>query len=567
MSIHFRGESPRRSPNRAPAARRRDLRTADLGAAPRSPHRRASSVCAALALAVAALGCNNRPPKPAEKVPPAPIKWEEARQVVLEEWTELVGSTLPLPDHAARVTSPVAGRVVAVLPSRYDLRLVPALDDASQLPTAGKSLIVLAAVKDRLHVRVFGSGGGILADVGEQSLMEQGPQVEALRKQLRNAWPPHELTASEADAIVTAVTTLVGSSLPSGDVKAVVEGQLVEDGDVLVRLDATAVQANLAKAEAAKKVLQAEREGAAVAVKQAALDVKSLAELKRSSNAALASPVALEKAGLALESAQSAVLALDRKLQAADKEEAALGLEIRLYTLTAPRKGRLGRLQVVVGQTLPAGAAVAEVIDIDDEIDVLCFVSAADARKVQLGQPAHVGGLEKESAAKAGADPEGKVVYVADQAEPETGSFAVKVRFPNRDLKLRANAVARVRVMTKPGKACWAVPESALMEDQEPPGIVVVEDVEVKKNDEGKEEKTGKARRVRAAIGMRDRSLGLVEILKLFDDSDKKWRGDLDRAQIVVEKGQGLQTGDAVKFEEEDDDDAAKPEAKPETKP
>ena len=94
----------------------------------------------------------------------------------------------------------------------------------------------------------------------------------------------------------------------------------------------------------------------------------------------------LEKAGLALESAQASVRALDRKLEAADKEEAALKVEIRLYTLTAPRKGRLGRLQVVIGQTLPAGAAVAEVVGIDDEIDVLCFVSAADARKLQVGQ-------------------------------------------------------------------------------------------------------------------------------------------------------------------------------------
>lgn len=422
--------------------------------------------CAFLPLIFLNFGCK-RPNQPAaEKVPPAPIKWEEARQLFLEEWTELVGTTQPLPNHAARVTSPVGGRVVSVLPYR-----------------AGKPLE---------------------------------------------------------------------------------EGQWVEEGDVLVQLDATAVLANLAKAEAAKKVLQAEREVADITLKQAALDLKSLEELKRgqTGQTLLVSPVMLEKANLAQESARASVRAIDRKLEAADKEEAALKLEIKLYTLTAPGKGRLGRLQVVIGQTLSAGSVVAEILAIENEIDVLCFVSAGDARKLRVGQPAHIGGLEKDPATLAGPDPEGKVVYIADQAEMETGSFAVKVRFPNSELKFRSSSVTRVRILTKPGKACWAVPESALMEDQDPPGIVVIEDVVVTKNADGKEEQTGKARRLQAVIGVRDRFLHQVEILRL-EDREKKWHGDLEHARIVLAKGQGLQTGDVVKFEEEDDDEAPKPEEKP----
>jgi hypothetical protein len=100
------------------------------------------------------------------------------------------------------------------------------------------------------------------------------------------------------------------------------------------------------------------------------------------------------------------------------------------------------------------------------------------------------------------------------------------------------------------------------MEDQYPPGIVVVEDVAVTKNPEGKDEQVGKARRLRAVIGRRDRVLHYVEILRLEDD-EKKWHGDLEHALIVIAKGQGLQTGDIVKLEEEDDEEAAKPDAKP----
>jgi RND family efflux transporter MFP subunit len=402
------------------------------------------------------------------------VKWEGARQLFLEEWTELVGTTEPLPDHAARVTAPVEGRVLAVLQ---------------------------------------GAAG-----------------------------------------------------------KPIAEGQPVQKGDVLARLDATVLLASRDKAVAAKKILQAEKAAAELTVKQAELEVRRLNELKRQQGGQspgalqLVAPIELEKAAVASETAQAHARADDRKLEAADDEIAALDRQLQLYTLTAPRPGRLGRLQVVLGQTLAVGAVVAEVVDIDDEIDVLCFVPAGDVRKLQVGQPARVGGVEKDPAAEAGADPEGKVEFIADQAEPESGLFAVKVRFPNRELKLRANAVVRVRVLTKPGKGCWTLPESALMEDQDPPGVVVVEDVEVKTLPDGKEEQTGKARRLRAVIGTRDRVLKQVEVLRV-EDPEKKWQGDLEHALFVVEKGQGVQTGDAVKLEVEEDEEMPPPAAKPDEKP
>jgi membrane fusion protein, multidrug efflux system len=435
-----------------------------LADAPRSFRRSALLICPFLALAFISLGCKRTPvtePDP----PPAPVKWEGARQLFLEEWTDLAGTTQPLPDQAARVTSPVAGRVLAVLPAN-------------------------------------------------------------------------------------------GS-------KTVVEGQMVEEGDVLVRLDAEAIVANLAKAEAAKGVLTAEGKVAAKEADKAALELQQLEELKRKDGqSSLVPAIMLERAKLALEAAKASLNVSASKVEAANKELAALKLELDLYTLKAPRKGRLGRIQVVLGQTLPAGAVVAEVVNIENEIDVLCFVSGSEARKLQIGQPARIGGFAKNSAPEAAADPEGKVVYIAEQAEPETGLFAVKVRFPNNDMKLRASAVVRVRILTKPGKACWAVPESALQEDQDPPSIVIVEpDEKPKKNADGKEEQTGKARRVRAVIGMRDRVLHQVEILSL-EDPEKKWHGDLENALIIVEKGQSLQTGDAVKLEEEEEEEGAKPPEK-----
>jgi RND family efflux transporter MFP subunit len=427
-------------------------------------------LAAAVLLAGLLAGCRkSAPPPPEEKIPPAPVKWEGIRQLVLEEWTDLVGTTEPLPDHAARATAPVEGRVLAVL---------------------------------------TGAAG-----------------------------------------------------------KPIAEGQLIEAGTILVKLDDTVLRATRDKAVAAKKVAIAEKDASDFAVKQADVEVRRLAELKKQQDARgpgglqLVAPIELEKANLALEAAQAHARADVVRLQAADDEIAALDRQLKLYTLTAPRKGRLGRLQVVVGQTLAVGAQVAEVIDVEDEINVLCFVPSSDARKLQVGQPTRIGGVDRDPA-DAAADPEGNIKFIADQAEVESGLIAVKVWFPNRDLKLRSYTVTRLRVLTKPDKACWAIPEAALMEDSDPPSVVVVEDKEEKPLPNGKVEETGKARRLRAIIGIRDRVKKQVEIVRL-EDPEKKWKGDLETAVIVVEKGQGLQTGDAIKLEmEEDDEPPPMPEEK-----
>src|SRR6476660_7735545 len=59
-------------------------------------------------------GCSDAPRPADEKVPPAPVKWEGPIRGALEEWTELVGTTVPAPDRVARVTAPVEGRVLSV---------------------------------------------------------------------------------------------------------------------------------------------------------------------------------------------------------------------------------------------------------------------------------------------------------------------------------------------------------------------------------------------------------------------------------------------------------------------
>ena len=109
----------------------------------------------------------------------------------------------------------------------------------------------------------------------------------------------------------------------------------------------------------------------------------------------------------------------------------ALDEHLQQHTLTAPIDGRLGRLLVVIGQTLPAGTLVADVINVDQKIDVLCFVPPHVAKRLKKGQPARIGAVEDPQPT---VNPEGIVEFIAEQAEVDTGNFAVKLRFPNNEL-------------------------------------------------------------------------------------------------------------------------------------
>ena len=151
---------------------------------------------------------------------------------------------------------------------------------------------------------------------------------------------------------------------------------------------------------------------------------------------------------------------------------------------------------------------------------------------------------------------EGEVAFISNQADPDTGNFAVKVRFSNKEARLPANRVVRVRVLTTPGRECLSIREAAVSEDEQRPTVVVVLNVKTEKNAEGKEETTGIARRLEAVLGIRDRTLHQVEILRLEDpekDPAKKWHGDVKDALIVVDGGHGLQTGDTVKLDVEEE--------------
>jgi hypothetical protein len=60
------------------------------------------------------------------------------------------------------------------------------LNDVSAIPTEGKDLIIVAAVNNVLHFRIFDGDGKVVVDTDEQRLRKKARQIEGLRKQLES---------------------------------------------------------------------------------------------------------------------------------------------------------------------------------------------------------------------------------------------------------------------------------------------------------------------------------------------------------------------------------------------
>ena len=84
------------------------------------------------------------------------------------------------------------------------------VNDVTDIPTAGKSLVIVAAVNNVLHFRIFDFTGRVIEDTDETKLGRQAQQIENLRKQLDSLWLSHELAKSEKERVVATVTSIIG---------------------------------------------------------------------------------------------------------------------------------------------------------------------------------------------------------------------------------------------------------------------------------------------------------------------------------------------------------------------
>lgn len=206
---------------------------------------------------------------------------------------------------------------------------------------------------------------------------------------------------TEAEKRVTLATRVMGviESLP------IKQGERVERGDLVMRLDASDKEAAVRMSESVVAQRQAEFDAAEQLVKGGNAP-------KLQSDQARA---ALATAKSLLEGAKS---------------------ELAQYELYAPFNGLVDRVPVQRGSTILAGAEVATLINLDPLL-AIGEVSERDLRFLKIGNMAEVRLVNGETV-------KGTLRYISRDASQATRTFRIEVAIPNEDKLLPAGMTAEI---------------------------------------------------------------------------------------------------------------------------
>ena len=246
----------------------------------------------------------------------------------------------------------------------------------------------------------------------------------------------------------------------SGLVVAVpaVEGTRVDQGAVLVQLDARAADAAVLRAQAAVSAAEKAR------TRQTQLQAAD---------------------GTSERASQEA----DERLAAARSELATAQFQQSQLALRAPLAGTLTRLNAKPGEWLEAGKEVGEIVDLD-RLVVTAQIPSAEAAGVQAGQPADIfGRLGSEEKPLA----QGTVQFVSPVVIAATDGVLVRVALPKAS-GVRPGRFVAVRIATEERAGRLAVPHESVCTDSEGHSTVAIVEGEV-------------ARQKTVQVGLRDGDL------------------------------------------------------------
>ncbi|WP_417727920.1 efflux RND transporter periplasmic adaptor subunit [Roseovarius sp.] len=242
------------------------------------------------------------------------------------------------------------------------------------------------------------------------------------------------------------------------------KGRLVDQGDMLCRLDPAARDAALTEArarllEAQTRVPEAEARAneARAQLEEAEINhnaAKSLVQDGFASQTRVAATrAAVSSAQAAVQSATSGFEAARAGIESARAAVAAAEQEIARLSITAPFSGVLDTDTAEIGSLLQPGALCATVLQLDP-MSLVGFVSEMQVARVALGAPA-------TARMASGRKVDGRVTFVSRSADDTTRTFRIEVKVPNPDISLRDGETAEILIGAE-GKTAHLLPQSAL---------------------------------------------------------------------------------------------------------
>jgi len=297
--------------------------------------------------------------------------------------------------------------------------------------TAGGLLVVLAFVGGIKGLQIF----TLIASAKNQVIPPDTVTTAQAREEL---WQP---TLNAVGSIAAVEGTTLANELAGTVTRIAFEsGGRVKKGDLLVQLDTSAEEAQLASAEA-------NAEWARVSLKRAR-------ELRAQNT-----------------NSESDLDSANAQAKQADANVANIQASIAKKNITAPFDGRVGIRLVSLGQYLPAGTPIVSLQSLDP---IYVNFSFPQQRLADLapGLPVRV-----TTDALPGQSVEGKITAIDPQVDDSTRNVQVQATMANPAEKLRPGMYSDVAVLLPAHNKVLVIPETAVLYAPYGDSVFVVEDV------------------------------------------------------------------------------------------
>jgi multidrug efflux system membrane fusion protein len=248
------------------------------------------------------------------------------------------------------------------------------------------------------------------------------------------------------------------------------EGALVKQGELLITIDPDPYAAEVERAKA--QVIAAE---ARVSLTKKEQDRAE--QLRQSGSAALSQSVLDQRVGAYLEAVGN--------LRAAQAALQSAQLNLDYTAVRAPVAGRVGRLEVTVGNLVAAGPeapVLTTLVSVDpiyasfnaDEAVVMRALKALGAGPNSHTEVGRIP-VEMVTATSNGAPYRGHLQLIDNQVEARSGTVRVRAVFDNADGSLMPGQFARLRMGQPKTEPALAVSERAIGTDQSKKYVMVVD--------------------------------------------------------------------------------------------
>jgi membrane fusion protein (multidrug efflux system) len=234
------------------------------------------------------------------------------------------------------------------------------------------------------------------------------------------------------------------------------DGQAVKAGDILFEIEPDQYQAAVASAQAQVASAEAKRDA----------DQRTLERTRQLVSQKTASQAALDQAQAAYDIDNASVEIADAALRTAK-------LNLSYTRITAPIDGEIGRPALTVGNLVgPDSGSLARIVSLDP---IRVAFSISEGLLVTLRQKeSNDGALDPNAldltlrlANGTTYDKPGKIDYVDNAIDPQTGTAAVRVIFANPNHILIPGQFVSVEVREKDVPSLPVVPQTAVLQDRQ----------------------------------------------------------------------------------------------------